>query len=106
MSGGERSGLDRIGESSEENSSMISSRSPPDTTLEESSPGFSKFACSVEHSAGAAVKVALTGRLFGAKHFIRARLACEFEVKQGYFVPVAKLRREMRVALSPTSKTN
>ena len=43
------------GESSEENSSMISLRSPPDATLEESSPGFSKFACSVEDSAGAAV---------------------------------------------------
>ena len=78
------------GESSEENSSMISLRSPRDATLEESSPGFSKFACSVEDSAGAAVKVALTGRLCGAKSFKRARPACEFEVKRSCFVPVAK----------------
>ena len=80
---------------------MISSRSPPDAMLEESSPGFSNSACSVEESAGAAVKVALTGRLFGAKRFVRARPACEFEVKRDCFVPVAKLRREMRVALPP-----
>ena len=66
---------------------MISLRSPPDATLEESSPGFSKFACSVEDSAGAAVKVALTGWLFGAKRFVRARLACEFEVEPGLFCP-------------------
>ena len=89
------------GESSEENSSMISSRSPPDAMLEESSPGFSNSACSVEESAGATVKVALTGRLFGAKRFVRARPACEFEVERDCFVPVAKLRREMRVALPP-----
>ena len=86
------------GESSEENSSM---RSPPDATLEESSPGFSKFAYSVEDSAGAVVKVALTSRLSGAKRFVRTRPACEFEVERGCFVPVAKLRREMRVALPP-----
>ena len=71
------------GESSEENSSMISSRSPPDATLEESSPGSSKFSCSVVDSAGAAVNVALTGRLFGAKRYVRARPACGFEVEQG-----------------------
>ena len=87
------------GESSKENSPMISSSLQPDATLEESSPGFSKFACLVEDSAGAAVKVALTGRLFGAKRFVRAHPACEFEVERGCFVPVANLRREMRVAL-------
>ena len=77
------------GESSEENSSMISSMSPPDVTLEESSPGFSKFACLVEDSAGVAVKVALTGRLLGAKRFVWVRPACEFEVERGCFVPIA-----------------
>ena len=82
-------------------SSMISSRSPPDTTLEESSPGCSKFVCSVVDSAGAAVNVALTGRLFSAKRFVRVRPACGFEVEGGCFVPVAKLRREMRAALPP-----
>ena len=86
------------GESSEENSSMVLSRSPPDATLEESSPGFSKSACSVEDSARAAVKVA---GLFSAKCFVRARPAREFEVERGCFVPVAKLRCEMRVALPP-----
>ena len=80
---------------------MISSRLQPDATLEESSPGFSKFACLVEDSAGAAVKVALTGRLFGAKRFVRAHPACEFEVERGCFVPIANLRREMRVACLP-----
>ena len=78
---------------------MISSRLQPDATLEESSPGFSKFACLVEDSAGAAVKVALTGRLLGAKRFVRAHPACEFEVERGCFVPVVNLRREMSVAL-------
>ena len=89
------------GESSEENSSMISSMSPPDITFEESSPGFSKFACLVEDSAGAAVKVALTGRLLGAKRFIWVCPACEFEVERGCFVPIARLRRGMRAALPP-----
>ena len=91
----------RSGKSSEENSSMISSRSPRDATLEESSPGSPIFACSVVDSAGAAVNVALTGRLVGAKRFLRARPACGFEVEQGCFVPVAKLTREMRAALPP-----
>ena len=50
----------RSSKSSEENSSMISSRSPRDATLEESSPGSLIFACSVVDSAGAAVNVALT----------------------------------------------
>ena len=89
------------GESSEENSSMISSMLPPDVTFEESSPGFSKFACLVEDSAGAAVKVALTGRLLGAKRFVWVCPACEFEVERGCFVPIAKLRRGMRVAFPP-----
>ena len=47
-----------------------------------SSPGFSKFTCSVEDSVGAAVKVTLTGWLFGAKRFVRARPACELEVER------------------------
>ena len=89
------------GESTEENSSMISSRSPANATLEESSPGSSKFTCSVADSAGVAGNVALTGRLFGAKRFVLARPACGFGVERGGFVPVAKLRREMRAALSP-----
>ena len=79
----------RSGKSSEENSSMISS------------PGSPIFACSVVDYAGAAVNVALTGRLVGAKRFLRARPACGFEVEQSCFVPVAKLIREMRAALPP-----
>ena len=89
------------GESSEESSSMMSSRSPADAMLEESSPGSSKFASSVADSAGAAGNGALTGRLFGAKRFVLARPACGFEVERGGFVPVAELRREMRAALPP-----
>ena len=64
---------------------MISSMLPPDVTLEESSPGFSKFACLVEDSAGAAVKAALTSQLLGAKRFVWVRPACEFEVERGCF---------------------
>ena len=89
------------GESSEENSSMISLRPPADAKLEESSPGSSKFACLVVNSVEAVVNVALTGRLSGAKRFVRARPACGFEVERGDFVPAAKLRREMRAALPP-----
>ena len=81
-----------LGESSEENSSMISSRSPADATLEESSPGSSKFACSVTDSAEAAINVALTGQFFCTKLFIWACPACVFEVVRGGFVPVAKFK--------------